>query len=143
MWQGDRRGGARPRCRVGNLPTMGGEGSADCLTFGSLLFSDFADGGPMWTAQGHRESRTPVVFPTPFRHPPAVIVGISLMDLDHSTNNRTEILAERVTATAFDIVFRTWGDRRWRGYGRSGRRWGLWWTRMRGRWSKGLVKSGP
>ena len=78
----------------------------------SLLFSDFADGGPMWTAQGHRESRTPITFPTPFRHPPAVIVGISLMDLDHNTNTRTEILAESVTIIGFEIVFRTWGDTR-------------------------------
>ena len=78
----------------------------------SLLFSDFADGGPMWTAQGHRENRTAVTFSTPFRQPPAVIVGISLMDLDHNTNTRSEILAEAVTATGFEIVFRTWGDTR-------------------------------
>ena len=77
-----------------------------------LLFSDFADGGPMWTAQGHRESRTPVAFPDPFRAPPTVIVAISLMDLDHNTNTRTEILAERIAATGFEIVFRTWGDTR-------------------------------
>ncbi len=77
-----------------------------------LLFSDFADGGPMWTAQGHRESRSEVVFDQAFCHPPAVIVGIALMDLDHNTNTRTEILAEHVTAIGFDIVFRTWGDTR-------------------------------
>ncbi|MGQ0563708.1 MAG: H-type lectin domain-containing protein [Gemmobacter sp.] len=77
-----------------------------------LLFSDFADGGPMWTAQGHRESRTPITFPDAFRSPPAVIVGISLMDLDHTTNTRTEILADQVTTAGFDIVFRTWGDTR-------------------------------
>ena len=78
----------------------------------SLLFADFADGGPMWTAQGHRESRTSITFSDPFRHPPAVILGIALMDLDHTTNTRTEILAEQVTATGFEIVFRTWGDTR-------------------------------
>ena len=66
----------------------------------------------MWTAQGHRESRSSVTFPAPFRHPPAVIVGISLMDLDHTTNTRSEILAEHVSATGFEIVFRTWGDTR-------------------------------
>jgi hypothetical protein len=77
-----------------------------------LLFSDFADGGPMWTGTGHRESRTAVTFPDPFRVPPAVMVGISLMDLDHNTNTRTEVLAEHVSATGFEIVFRTWGDTR-------------------------------
>ena len=75
-----------------------------------LLFSDFADGGPMWAGQGHRESRTAVVFPEPFRQPPAVMVGISLMDLDHNTNTRTEIVAEHATATGFDLVFRTLSD---------------------------------
>jgi len=77
-----------------------------------LLFSDWADGGAMWIGHGHRESRAPVAFGQAFRQPPAVIVGISLMDLDHNTNTRTEILAEHVTATGFDIVFRTWGDTR-------------------------------
>jgi hypothetical protein len=77
-----------------------------------LLFSDFADGGPMWTGQGHRESRTAVVFDEPFRSAPAVMVVISLMDLDHNTNTRTEILAEHVTAVGFDLVFRTWNDTR-------------------------------
>ena len=77
-----------------------------------VLFSDFADGGAMWTGQGPRESRAAVTFPKPFHAPPAVIVGISLMDLDHSTNMRTAIMAETVTAAGFDIVFRTWGDTR-------------------------------
>jgi hypothetical protein len=77
-----------------------------------LLFSDFADGGPMWAGQGHRESRSGVLFPEPFRQPPVVMVGISLMDLDHNTNTRTEILAERVTVAGFDLVFRTWSDTR-------------------------------
>ena len=77
-----------------------------------LMFSDFADGGPMWAGHGHRESRMAVVFPEPFRQPPVVMVAISLMDLDHNTNTRTEILAEHVTATGFDLVFRTWSDTR-------------------------------
>ena len=77
-----------------------------------LLFSDFANGGAMWSGHGHRESRTGVLFPHPFRTPPAVIIGIALMDLDHNTNTRTEILAEYVTVTGFEIVFRTWGDTR-------------------------------
>jgi hypothetical protein len=77
-----------------------------------LLFSDFADDGPMWTAQGHRESRSAVTFSTPFRQLPAVIVGISLMDIDHCSNTRTELLAEGVTKAGFEIVFRTWSDTR-------------------------------
>lgn len=51
-------------------------------------------------------------FKDAFLAPPVVTVGISMWDLDHKTNSRVDILAENVTATGFEIVFRTWGDTR-------------------------------
>ena len=51
-------------------------------------------------------------FKEAFLAPPVVTVGISMWDMDHKTNSRVDILAENVTATGFEIVFRTWGDTR-------------------------------
>ncbi|MCG7494199.1 H-type lectin domain-containing protein [Thalassobius sp. Cn5-15] len=76
------------------------------------LFSDFEDGGEMWTGEGTRERRVTVAFADPFRAPPNVMVSMSMWDVDHSTSLRADIEAENVTATQFDIVFRTWGDTR-------------------------------
>lgn len=77
-----------------------------------LLFSDFEDGGPMWTGTGPRESRHPVTFSEPYRRPPAVHVALSMFDMDEKTNQRADIAAENVTATGFELVFRTWQDTR-------------------------------
>lgn len=77
-----------------------------------VLFSDFADGGAMWTGQGPRESRHVVTFQEPFLDPPAVMVGISMWDLDHKHNSRADISAADITEQGFHIVFRTWGDSR-------------------------------
>ncbi len=77
-----------------------------------VLFSDFATDGVMWTGSGDRESRYHVVFSEPFRGSPAVMVGISLWDMDHKTNMRADIAAENITETGFHLVFRTWGDTR-------------------------------
>lgn len=77
-----------------------------------VLFSDFADGGQMWTGQGDRESRFVVKFKEPFAAVPAVMVGLSMWDSDHQTNARIDISADAVTERGFHIVFRTWGDSR-------------------------------
>jgi len=77
-----------------------------------VLFSDFADGGQMWTGQGERESRFAVTFKQPYAAQPAVMVGLSMWDIDHKTNSRADISAENVTRKGFQIVFRTWGDSR-------------------------------
>lgn len=77
-----------------------------------LLFSDFQDGGPMWTGDGPREVRSAVTFAESFTQAPAVMVGIALWDMDRRTNLRAEIGADRITAKGFDVVFRTWGDSR-------------------------------
>lgn len=87
-------------------------GSIGIVQGSRILFSDFADGGVMWTGEGDRESRHIVRFKEPFRMAPAVHVGISMWDTDHRTNARADLTAENVTETGFHLVFRTWGDTR-------------------------------
>jgi len=77
-----------------------------------MMFSDFADNGPMWTGDGAREKRRSVTFSEPFRAAPIVHVGISMWDMDGDTNQRADLRAEKITATGFTLVFRTWGDSR-------------------------------
>ncbi len=77
-----------------------------------VLFSDYADGGVMWTGQGDRESRHLIKFKEPFMDPPAVMVGIAMWDIDHKHNARADLVAENITETGFQLVFRTWGDTR-------------------------------
>jgi hypothetical protein len=77
-----------------------------------VLFSDFADGGVMWTGQGDRESRHVITFKEAFVDVPAVMVGMSMWDIDHRHTQRADISAEKVSRTGFDLVFRTWGDTR-------------------------------
>lgn len=77
-----------------------------------VLFSDFADDGPMWAGSGPREVRRHHSFDPPFQSPPVVMVGVSMWDMDHKTNMRADLTADNVTAKGFDLVFRTWGDSR-------------------------------
>ncbi|TMV69312.1 hypothetical protein FGG78_30790 [Thioclava sp. BHET1] len=77
-----------------------------------VLFSDFANGGPMWVGSGERESRRLIRFDAAFESPPAVMLGIALWDFDNSSNLRGDLKAETVTADGFALVFRTWEDTR-------------------------------
>ena len=77
-----------------------------------VMFSDYADGGPMWTGTGPREERCAIAFETAFLDPPAVQVALTMWDMDHKHNQRMDISAEHVTETGFELVFRTWGDSR-------------------------------
>jgi hypothetical protein len=77
-----------------------------------VLFSDYADDGIMWTGQGDRENRHIVTFKQSFKEAPAVIVGISMWDIDHKHNVRADVSAEQITAEGFHILFRTWADSR-------------------------------
>lgn len=77
-----------------------------------VLFSDFADGGAMWTGTGDRESRHEVVFSESFLSAPSVIVSLAMWDIDHKHNARMDLRAENITAQGFDLVFRTWQDSR-------------------------------
>ncbi|MCV2888694.1 H-type lectin domain-containing protein [Ruegeria aquimaris] len=76
------------------------------------MFSDFENGGDMWTGSGTRERRKPILFKKPFHSAPAVMVAISLWDVDTGAAVRAELKAEEVTPEGFDLVFRTWADTR-------------------------------
>ncbi|MBT9384644.1 H-type lectin domain-containing protein [Pseudooceanicola sp. CBS1P-1] len=77
-----------------------------------LLFSDFRDGGAMWTGTGPRERRQHLPFSEPFGAPPAVHCALSMWDMDTGSNLRADLGADAVTPEGFDLVFRTWGDTR-------------------------------
>lgn len=77
-----------------------------------ILFTDYAHDGAMWTGSGPREVRQNQDFKESFAEPPAVLVGVSMWDIAHQTNSRLDISAENVTASGFEIVFRTWADTR-------------------------------
>ena len=77
-----------------------------------VLFSDFEDGGEMWTGQGKRERRRRIAFSTPFRAAPMVHVSISMWDVDNETPLRGDVTAEFIGSDGFDLVFRTWADTR-------------------------------
>lgn len=78
----------------------------------TVLFSDFENGGEMWTGRGQRDRRRRVAFSEPFRSVPVVHVGISMWDVDNETPLRADVAAETITTDGFDLVFRTWGDTR-------------------------------
>ena len=83
------------------------------ITQGSrVLFSDFIDGGPMWTGTGPREHRFSVKFDEAYAAIPNVMVSFAMWDSDTKTNQRMDIAAENISETGFDLVFRTWGDSR-------------------------------
>ncbi|MEO5620671.1 MAG: H-type lectin domain-containing protein [Cypionkella sp.] len=86
--------------------------SVGLLQGSRVLFSDFADGGVMWTGQGDRESRHVIKFKDAFADQPMVHVSISMWDTDHKSNARADLTAETVTKAGFHLVFRTWGDTR-------------------------------
>jgi hypothetical protein len=77
-----------------------------------VLFSDFIDDGPMWAGAGQRESRHHIRFRDAFAEAPAVMVGVSMWDLDKGTNMRADLKAENITESGFELVFRTWDDTR-------------------------------
>ncbi|MBY6090820.1 H-type lectin domain-containing protein [Pseudooceanicola sp. 502str34] len=75
-----------------------------------LIFSDFEEGGDMWTGDGPRERRLAITFSENFRTPPVVHCALSLWDVGQGANLRADVTAEEITPTGFDLVFRTWGD---------------------------------
>lgn len=77
-----------------------------------VLFSDYQDGGEMWTGDGPRERRQKIAFSDRFRASPTVHCSLSMWDVDHAKNVRADVSAENITDTDFDLVFRTWGDTR-------------------------------
>lgn len=75
-----------------------------------ILFSDYENGGEMWTGKGQRRKRVPVNFSETFKTPPAVTVAMDMWDMDRGQNQRADIIAENITPKGFEIVFSTWGD---------------------------------
>ncbi|CUH77201.1 H-type lectin domain protein [Tritonibacter multivorans] len=76
------------------------------------VFSEFEEGGEMWTGAGGRERRIHVTFDNAYSAPPAVFVSPSLMDMHNEGAYRAELVAEDITCAGFDVVFRTWSDSR-------------------------------
>lgn len=76
------------------------------------LFSEFQDGGSMWTGEGRRERSQAVRFSEAFLAAPAVQLAVSLWDVDTSAPIRAELVAQNVTSEGFEMVFRTWSDTR-------------------------------
>lgn len=79
---------------------------------GEILFSDFEDGGAMWTGQGTREVRKKIDFSRPYKSIPAVSIHVDMFDFGQNANQRSDITAENVTHTGFEAVFKTWDDTR-------------------------------
>ena len=77
-----------------------------------ILFSDFEEDGEMWVGEGTRERRCTVRFDDPFAEPPSVHCALSMWDMDQAHNQRADLMVEDITAEAFTVVFRTWGDSR-------------------------------
>ena len=104
----------------GNLASIGQEFFMLKMSYGKVgvargslvLFSDFQDGGAMWTGEGPREMRKVVTFSEAFSEPPVVQVSLSMWDIDQKHNPRMDISAAAVTETGCEIVFKTWGDTR-------------------------------
>lgn len=76
------------------------------------MFSDFADGGPMWTGEGARSAERQITFAAPYRSPPQVMVSLSMFDMDQASNQRADLFTQDVDEIGFTLIFRTWGDTR-------------------------------
>ncbi len=77
-----------------------------------MVFSDVEAGGPMWEGEGRRERRARVAFAQAFDAAPSVQVALTMWDVSNAANARADVRAEEVSATGFDVAFRTWGDTR-------------------------------
>jgi hypothetical protein len=77
-----------------------------------LMFSDFEEGGVMWTGSGPREVRLRQAFSEKFKTQPVVWASISMIDVDHETNQRFDLSVGDIDLEGFDLVFRTWDDTR-------------------------------
>ena len=70
----------------------------------TVLFSDFQDGGEMWTGKGQRERRNHITFSTPYRDIPTVHASLALWDVDNATVMRADLRSENVTKEGFTGV---------------------------------------
>ncbi|MGB3245093.1 MAG: H-type lectin domain-containing protein [Sulfitobacter sp.] len=77
-----------------------------------VLFSDYENGGEMWTGRGQRERLRYIPFSEAYKSTPTVQLSLSLWDVDAATILRADLQAEEISKTGFNMVFRTWGDTR-------------------------------
>lgn len=77
-----------------------------------VMFSDFEDGGQMWTGKGPREARVRIQFNEAFKSQPVIMTGLAMFDMDEASNQRADLSHGDVSTEGFDLVFRTWGDSR-------------------------------
>jgi hypothetical protein len=77
-----------------------------------LLFSDFENGGPMWTGEGFRRLDKVIAFGTPFLAPPTVRVWLTMWDIANTATSRVGISAKDIGCERFTLSFHTWGDTR-------------------------------
>lgn len=77
-----------------------------------VLFSDYEDGGEMWTGSGARQRIRKVKFGEAFKSPPAVHVSLTMWDMDSAVNARADVTAQKITEKGFEILFYTWADTR-------------------------------
>lgn len=75
-----------------------------------VLFSDYEDGGAMWTGEGQRVCVLAQNFSQKYKYPPAVHCSLSMFDMDHHKNPRMDVRPINITAEGFEIYFTTWGD---------------------------------
>lgn len=74
------------------------------------LFSDYNMNGSMWADEGARVRVLTQIFDSPFLMPPVVHCGLSMWDIHSERNSRVDLHTENITATSFNLVFKTWGD---------------------------------
>ena len=66
----------------------------------------------MWSGTGPRKVSRTVEFSEAFAAQPMVHVRLTMWDMGSDSNACTDIRAENVTETGFDLVFRTWSETR-------------------------------
>lgn len=59
---------------------------------------------------GERSILVPVKFLTPFKVKPDVVVALTFVDSDKSTNFRINITADQITKEGFNVIVKTWYD---------------------------------
>jgi len=84
-------------------------GAVQVITASDELFNHVDDGLPMWSGDGDRSVTANIIFERTFKEPPAITLGITGMDCDHSQNQRLWVNAINIKATGFTIEFSTWG----------------------------------
>jgi hypothetical protein len=78
------------------------------ITASDELFNHVDDNLPMWAGEGDRAVSVDIVFARAFKEPPAITLGLTGIDCDHTNNQRFRLTATKIKATGFKIEFATW-----------------------------------